>query len=126
MNTQTTLSVTDARKQLFKIINEVSKQKSYYTITEKGKPKVVILSSEEFDSWREAMEIKMTFSDIKKDIKETNDDIKTGKYKTYKTIEEIVTESGYLISDKKNKYDISDTFPSKSGKRNKENSKKRK
>ncbi len=49
MKTKTTLSVSDARKNIFEIIDEVQKPNVYYTLTERGKPKAVILSAEKFE-----------------------------------------------------------------------------
>lgn len=49
MNTETTLSITAARKKLFLIASEVEKENIYYTLTEYGKPKIVLLSSSKFE-----------------------------------------------------------------------------
>lgn len=49
MKTKTTLSVSDARKNIFEIVDKVQKPDVYYTLTERGKPKAVILSAEKFE-----------------------------------------------------------------------------
>ncbi|MBI2120813.1 MAG: type II toxin-antitoxin system Phd/YefM family antitoxin [Parcubacteria group bacterium] len=49
MNTATTLSITAARKKLFLIASEVEQENIYYTLTEYGKPKIVIVSSAKFE-----------------------------------------------------------------------------
>ena len=49
MKTKTTLSVSEARKNIFEIVDEVQKPNIYYTLTERGKPKAVVLSAEKFD-----------------------------------------------------------------------------
>ena len=60
MNSKTTLPISEARKKIFEIAEAVQKSGVYYTLTDKGRPKVVILSYEEYDSLMENLEI---FSD---------------------------------------------------------------
>jgi len=49
MRTKTTLSVSEARKNIFEIIDKVQEPNIYYTLTERGRPKAVVLSAEKFD-----------------------------------------------------------------------------
>ena len=49
MKTKNTLSVSEGRKKIFSIINDVQKPNVYFTLTERGKPKAVILSAEKFE-----------------------------------------------------------------------------
>lgn len=48
MHIQTTLPITEARKTLFSIAENVQSG-DHYTLTERGKPKVVVLSAEHYD-----------------------------------------------------------------------------
>ena len=48
MDAKTTLSISEARKKIFKIAEQVQKPATHYTLTEKGKPKAVMMSAEEF------------------------------------------------------------------------------
>ena len=123
MDTKTTISITEARKQIYKIVDEVATANTYYTITEKGKPKAVIISSEEFESWMETLEVMRAWPDYKKDIKKINKDIQTGKYKSYPTLEEVMLGQGYVFSDKKAKYEISNKIRTKRNKTTKKNTK---
>ena len=50
MQIKTTLSISEARKQLFTIADKVQQAEAYYTLTERGKPTVVILSASSFES----------------------------------------------------------------------------
>lgn len=50
MRTKTTLSITSARKNIFNIAEKVQKGDTYYTLTERGCPKMVMLSAEKFES----------------------------------------------------------------------------
>lgn len=57
MNPKYTLPISEARKKIFEIAEEVQKPGRHYTLTEKGRPKAVILSMEQYDSLMEDMEI---------------------------------------------------------------------
>jgi len=53
MRVKTTLSISAARKQLFTIASEVQESGVYYTLTERGKPTVVMVSASYFESLQE-------------------------------------------------------------------------
>jgi prevent-host-death family protein len=57
MNSKTTISISEARKKIFNIAEAVQKPGVYYTLTEKGRPKAVMMSAEEFDSLMEDLEL---------------------------------------------------------------------
>jgi prevent-host-death family protein len=50
MQVKTTLSISEARKQLFTIASKVQQSGAYYTLTERGKPTVVMISANFFES----------------------------------------------------------------------------
>ena len=52
-----TLPITEAREKLTDLVDKASSQLEEYIITVKGRPKAVLMSSEEFESWKETMEI---------------------------------------------------------------------
>ena len=91
----TILPATEAREKFFKILKEVKKSNRVYTITLDGKPKAVILSAEEYDAWKETIEI-MSNPKIARDIKEAEKDFKAGRYVT---LEEVLKEEGYLVKE---------------------------
>ncbi len=108
MDKTTTISITEARKRLFQIAKEVQIPGRSYTLTEKGKPKAIIISFEEFDSLKETIEILTEFPDLKKDIEETEKAIKSGEYKNWTTLEDLLGREGFVFHDKSSrKYDIS-------------------
>lgn len=111
MNTKTTLPISEARKKIFKITEEVRKPGVFYTLTDRGRPKAVIMSAEEFESWAETLEVMQEMPNLKKDIEQTKKDIQSGRYKKYKTLDQIVAE-----------YDLSDNSKTKSRKRAKKTS----
>lgn len=50
MRTRTTLSLSEARKKIFTIAEEVQESGVFYTLTEYGRPKVVVAAAEAFES----------------------------------------------------------------------------
>ena len=50
MRTKTTLSISEARKNFFSIADEVQSPDTYYTLTERGRPKAVIVSADRFEA----------------------------------------------------------------------------
>ena len=100
MNTKTTLSITEARKRIFEITEEVQASHKTYTLTADGKPKAVIMSAEEYESWQETMEVIADFPDLDKDIKETEKAWKSGEWKNWKTLEQLETKYGLAVAEK--------------------------
>jgi prevent-host-death family protein len=120
MKTKTTIPISEARKRIFEIAKEVQKPSNYYTLTERGRPKVVLMSAEEFESWQETLETMRDFPNLDKDIKEVKGAIKSGKYKNWTTLEELLSKEGFIISDKSaKKYGISSKNKTKRSKRTK-------
>ncbi|TSC94291.1 MAG: Uncharacterized protein Athens101428_334 [Candidatus Berkelbacteria bacterium Athens1014_28] len=93
-----TMTITEGRKELFKIAKEVQKPDTQYVFTIEGKPGVVLMSANEYDSLMETMEI---LSDPK-----IMEDIRKAEYCSW---EEVKKELGYrekesfVIADKPNK-----------------------
>lgn len=110
MDAKRTLSISEARKRIFEIADEVQKPDTHYTLTENGRPKAVIMSAEEFESLRETIEVLQEFPDLKKDTDEAERDFMRGDYVT---LDEILAKEGYVkeryvIADKgRQRYDAS-------------------
>ena len=98
MNTKTTIPITEARKRIFEIAEEVQKPGLYYIFTEKGKPKAVMMSAEEFESWQETIDVLWEFPDLSKDTREAEKDYKKGNYIT---LDELIAKESHVIKDKK-------------------------
>jgi len=94
MNAKTTLSISEARKKIFDIADEVQKPNTYYTLTEKGKPKMVVMGVEEFESWMETLEVMKDFPNLKEEIEEAHKDFKKGDYVT---LDALLAQEGYEI-----------------------------
>jgi prevent-host-death family protein len=118
MRTKTTISISEARKKIFDIAEEVQKPGVYYTFTEKGRPKAVMMSFEEFESWVETLEVAQDFPDLKKDIEETNRAVKSGEYKNWTSLDQLLMKAGFVLADKSNKkYGVSTKSKTKRSKR---------
>ena len=85
MNSKTTISISEGRKKIFDIDEEVQRPGSYYTFTENGKPKVVLMSAEEFESWVETMEI-LNDPKAMARIKKAEDEYKRGEYVSWEAV----------------------------------------
>ena len=51
------LSVTQLKPQILKVISMAQKAGQEYVVTKNGRPAAVIMSYEEWESWRETLEI---------------------------------------------------------------------
>lgn len=74
-----TLSITNARKNIYQISDDIAKSSAIYTLTDKGKSKVIMMSVEEFESWQETLAVLETFPNLKQDIKDAEKDLEEGK-----------------------------------------------
>jgi len=117
MDKTTTITITEARKRLFQIAKEVQIPGRSYTLTEKGRPKVTIISFEEYDSLKETIEVLTEFPNLKKDMEEAEKAVKTGEYKNWTTLEDLLGREGFVFHDKSsNKYEVSSSAKTKSRK----------
>lgn len=82
MKISRTLSISEARKNIFKIANEIQKPDVCYMLTENGKAKAVIMSADEYESWMETMEVMLDFPNLLNEIKEAEEEFKRGEYVT--------------------------------------------
>lgn len=119
---KTTLSISEARKNIFDIARDVQKPNQYYTLTENGRPKAVILSARDFESWQETLEVMRDFPSLDKDIKQTDRALATGVYKKWATLDDLLKKEGYVFADRsKQEYGVRTTAQTKRGKRTKKN-----
>ena len=96
-----TISLTEARKNIFDIAKDVQKPGSHYVFTENGRPKAVMMSAEEFDSWQETIDVVLHNPDILEDVAEAERDLKEGKTIPF---EQVLFEMGFAVADKKGSY----------------------
>ena len=53
----TTLNATKARANFLNLIDRASENLEEFVVTKEGEPRAVIISSEEYDSWKETVEV---------------------------------------------------------------------
>lgn len=101
------ISITEGRKKLFKIAEEIQKPDTYYIFTVDGKPQVVLMSQDEFDSIMETMKI-LSDPEIMEDLKKADEDFKKGRYSSWEEVKEKIglgRKPSLILRDKpKRKY----------------------
>lgn len=83
------LPLSEVKMKLSQLVEEVSSLDEEITITRNGKPVAIIVSPDEFDSWKETLAIRAD-AELMEDIRRGLEDIKK-KRKLY-TLEELCTE----------------------------------
>lgn len=73
-----TLSLTKAREDFTKLVAKAKRRRDEYVITVNGLPAAVIISVDEYESWKETAEI-LSDPVLLKAIREGEQDIKKGK-----------------------------------------------
>ena len=113
-----TISISQARSKLFTIAQKVQTPGVYFTFTDKGRPKTVIMSADEYESIIETIEVMRDFPDLDKTIAKVDKDIKSGAYLRYPTLDDILAKEGYVPSNKLNaQHGISTTRRTKRAKK---------
>jgi antitoxin YefM len=85
----TTISVSEAKMKLSALIDSVCITDEEVVITKNGKPVAVLVSPDEFESWRETREIQSD-ADLMVEIKKGLSDFKKNKASLY-TLEELIS-----------------------------------
>jgi prevent-host-death family protein len=117
MDTARTMSITEGRKRIFDLAEKAQVPGAYFTLTEKGKPRVVLMSAEEFESWTETMEVERIFPRLDQDIADVKKALKTGAWKEWTTLEEIEKKWAIKpVAQIKKKHGISSARHKKIGK----------
>lgn len=73
-----TLPITEARNNLPKLVDKAQKQLAEYVITVNGKPAAVLMSAQEYESWKETEEI-LADPSLMKAIRQGEKEIEEGK-----------------------------------------------
>jgi len=91
LNMIKTLSITEVRNNLPRLVSSAQKKLDEYTITVNGAPAAVLMSIDELESLRETLEI-MSDKKLMKDIKQGEKDIREGRFVT---LDELTKELGF-------------------------------
>lgn len=73
-----TLPITKAREELTSLVDKASKRLDEYVITVNGSPAAVLMSAQEYESWKETIEI-LSDPTLMKAIKKGEKEIDKGK-----------------------------------------------
>jgi len=103
MDIKTTISISEARKRIFDIADEVQAPNKVYTLTANGKPKMVMMSAEEYESWMETMEVLREFPDLDEEVAETDEAVRTGEYNKWTSLEGMIAKRPFLVAEKSKK-----------------------
>lgn len=71
------MTITEARKNLYEIVDEATHPGFAVALTHNGTPKVVVMSFEEYENWQETMEI-MADRETDKELEEAMKEMKAG------------------------------------------------
>ncbi len=85
-----TISVSEAKMKLSAIVNSIKETDEEVVITKNGRPVAVLVSPDEFESWRETMTIRFD-ADLMEEIKNGLESLKKGNASLY-TLEELLHE----------------------------------
>lgn len=108
-----TTSLTNARKNIFDIADDVQHD-TQYVLTEHGKPKVVIMSAKDFTSWEN------TISLISKGVLSEEVLEQSTQRVAFQTLEDVLEKEGFIVADKaKQTYDPTSSAESKGRKKGK-------
>lgn len=116
MNSKNTISITEARKRIFDLSEEVQTPGNFFMLTEKGKPKMALMSAEDLESILETLEVLEDFPTLKKDVEQAHKEFEAGDYWVLK-------DSGRLVKNKQNVKKVRNSTSKKSKKRVKKDSK---
>lgn len=87
-----TLPISKVREDIFGV-TDAARDGAYITITEHGEAKAVLMSAEEFASWRETLTVMREFPGIEKDFATARRAIGSGAYRRYSRISPHVPRS---------------------------------
>lgn len=90
-----TISITEGRKNLFKIAEEVQKPDTYYSLTVDGKSQLILMSQDEFDAIMNTMDV-LNDAPLLEELNNIEKEIKKGEYHT---LDEIKREFGFTYQD---------------------------
>lgn len=80
-----TLPITEARANLTNLVDRARRLLDEYIITVNGKPAAVLMSAQEYESWKETNEI-LADKQLMKAIKQGEEDFSKGRYITFEQL----------------------------------------
>lgn len=86
-----TLPLSEAKAHLSRLVEDVARRDDEIVITRNGRPVAVLMSSDEYESWKETQEIKRD-KELMRQIQEGIKELERGKKKRYTHLDELFGE----------------------------------
>jgi len=80
-----TLTVTEAKAHLLELIRKADRTMQHFIISKNGKPKAILMSIDEYESWLETIEV-LSDKDALEDIREARKELSGGGGHTFKEV----------------------------------------
>jgi len=97
------ISITEARSNIFDIAKKIQRQGNHYIFTENGKPKIAVMSADEYEN---LMEDLFLASDPKfaAEIKKSEEEFARGEYSTWEEVKANLDQRrNFVVADKSKK-----------------------
>lgn len=89
------LTASEARTNLYDILEEVGKKLRRFIITHHGKPQAVVMPIEDIESWEETLDI-LSNKKLMRDIRQAEKDYRAGKFYTLEEVEKEILDKSRL------------------------------
>jgi prevent-host-death family protein len=80
-----TIPLSEARQEFTDLIKDISQFHTRYFITKRGRAEAVMMSVDEYDSWRETIDILSNKAEIKA-LRQGEKDIRSGRVSSFKEV----------------------------------------
>ncbi len=116
-NLKNIISTTEARRRIFELTDAVQKSDQYYTLTENGRAKAVLVSSEEFSSMQSTIEALAEDPDLRELVAEADKAVASGDFSNYISFDDFLKEEGYVVAEKGGEYVVQHSVKPRSPKK---------
>lgn len=87
MTSKKIITISEARKRLFEIAEEVQKPGNFCTLTIEGEPKIIIIAKKEFDALMETIEL-LSNPELVRKIKKAEEEYAHGNYCSWNDVKQ--------------------------------------
>ncbi len=101
MSKKHTISITEARKKIFEIAEDVQNPDTIYMLTDKGNPKAVVMSADKYEDMKDDLEIYMD-QNLMAEIQASQAEYERGEYYTWDEVKKRlgITETQWVVAEK--------------------------
>jgi prevent-host-death family protein len=83
-----TVPLSEAKLKFSRLVADIVRREDEIIITRNGKPAAVLISADEYESWKETQEI-LSDPDLMREIQAGLDAVQKGQVTTYRSVEEL-------------------------------------